>query len=133
MNATRGSCVCGAVQFTLEGEALAFQYCHCSRCRKGSGSAHCANLFLKPEGLEFQAGEELIRRFDLPDAKYWSHAFCTVCGSPAPVLSRTGRAWMVPAGALDDDPGVQPTRNIFVSSGAPWFVPTHELPEHDQS
>jgi hypothetical protein len=126
-----GACVCGAVTFTITPPFLAFQYCHCSRCRKASGSAHAANLFVRTAQLAWQSGESLVRRYDLPEAKYWSHCFCDTCGSAVPWLSRTGKAYIVPAGTLDDDPGMRPTRNIHFGSRAPWFVHASELETHD--
>ena len=123
-----GSCVCGAVRYTIEPqESLGFQYCHCSRCRKASGSAHAANLFVATANLTWTSGEEHVKRFELPDAKYWCSSFCDICGSSLPWLSRTGKAYIVPVGTLDGDPGVKPTRNVYVDSGAPWYVHASEL------
>ena len=33
-----GSCLCGAVKFTVEGELKPPDACHCTQCRKTSGS-----------------------------------------------------------------------------------------------
>ncbi len=41
-----GSCLCGAVRFRIEGEFERFYLCHCSHCRKDTGSAHAAGQFL---------------------------------------------------------------------------------------
>jgi hypothetical protein len=117
-----GSCACGDVRYEVFGPFLAFQYCHCSRCRKASGSAHAANLFVPTAQFAWTAGEAQVRRFDLPTAKYWSHCFCDRCGSAVPWLTRTGRAVIVPAGTLDDDPTERPNRNIFADSRATWYV-----------
>lgn len=117
-----GSCVCGAVTYAISGPYLAFQYCHCSRCRKASGAAYAANLFVPPGQFAWTAGADRVRRFDLPTAKYWSHCFCDVCGSAVPWITRTGRAVIVPAGTLDGDPGARPIRNIFADSRAAWYV-----------
>ncbi len=130
--AMRGSCVCGTVRFTIEGPFLAFQNCHCSRCRKASGSAHATNLFVAADQLTWTAGGESMRRFELPDAKYWSCAFCSTCGSSLPWLTGTGKVWVVPAGGLDDDPGIVPNRNIFYGSRAEWYVHAHLLETHDE-
>jgi hypothetical protein len=124
---TPGSCLCGAVRFAIEGESRVFQYCHCSRCRKGSGSAHAANLFVDKEQLTWEVGEDHVQRFELPEAKWWSRAFCKSCGASMPWLSRNGKSFIVPAGALDEDPGTRPTRNIYFGSAAPWYVHASEL------
>jgi hypothetical protein len=50
----------------------------------------------------------------------WASVFCSECGSPMPHANRSGSMYFVPAGALDDDPGVRPAVHIFVGSKAPW-------------
>lgn len=129
----KGSCVCGAVRYEATGPWMAFQYCHCSRCRKASGAAHAANLFVPSERFTWLEGEAHVKRFDLPDAKYWSHTFCDTCGSALPWQSRTGKAFIIPAGTLDEDPGERPARNIYVGSRAPWYVHASGLPEFETS
>lgn len=131
-----GGCLCGEVAFTVTGPFDAFHWCHCSRCRKDTGSAHAANLFTRPDALTWVRGEDLVKRFDLPSAKRFSRAFCTQCGSPAPYLNRTATHLIVPAGTLDGDPGVVPQDNIYWGFRAPWYeagiaaVRCEEGPEH---
>ena len=52
-----GSCLCGEVQYQVVGNLGIFQYCHCSRCQKFTGSAHAANLFVAD--THFHALEQL--------------------------------------------------------------------------
>ena len=49
-----GSCMCGKVAFSVEEPFAAFQYCHCSRCRKKTGSAHAANAFVPAAQLTWE-------------------------------------------------------------------------------
>ncbi len=128
-----GSCVCGAVRYAATPPFFAFQYCHCTRCRKASGTAHATNLFVKTAQFHWVAGEDNVQRFDLPTAKYWSHTFCKTCGSSTPWLSRTGKAVIIPAGTLDDDPGMAPERNIFFASRASWYAHAADLETFDES
>jgi hypothetical protein len=132
-NPVGGSCVCGAVAFEIEGPYSAFNYCHCSRCRKKSGSAHAVNVFVPPAQLSWTRGEELVRKFELPGAKAWCSAFCSTCGSAMPWLTRSGKMYIVPAGALDDDPGEKPRRNIHFGSRPPWYVHASGLETFDES
>src|ERR1700753_3285193 len=96
----RGSCLCGAVAFEVEGPFAAFLHCHCSRCRKASGTAHATEVIVAPSALRWLRGEDLIRRFDLPSAKSFATAFCATCGSPLPHATRRGREIIAPAGAF---------------------------------
>lgn len=127
----RGSCVCGAIEFRIEAPFKRFQYCHCSRCRKNTGSAHAVNLFVAANQFAWENGESSVKQFELPAAKYWCSAFCTTCGSSLPWKTRDGKTMIVPGGALDEDPGVKPSRNIFFGSRAPWYVHASDLETHD--
>ena len=43
-----GSCLCGKVTYRIKDNLGIFQYCHCSRCRKFTGSAFASNLLVAP-------------------------------------------------------------------------------------
>ncbi len=116
-----GSCLCNQVKFTVRGPFQLFALCHCSRCRKATGSAHASNIFTHAENIEWLAGEELVRRYELPTAERFSKCFCAACGSPVPSLSRDGKRLLIPAGSLDVDPGVHPQVRIFLADMAPWY------------
>lgn len=126
-----GSCVCGAVAFELRPPYRFFQSCHCSRCRKRSGSIHAANIAVPKDQFTWLRGEAHVQKFELSTAKAWGNAFCTTCGSTMPWLNRTGLAYVVAAGALDDDPIERPLRNIHVGSRAGWAIAATALPEVD--
>ena len=127
-----GSCLCGAVRYQFSGSSKLFQYCHCSRCRKVGGSAHSANIIIRPTNFKWLQGEELLGRYELPDAKDFATGFCKVCGSTLPWQNKSGRAVIIPAGSLDDDPQIKPTQNIYYRDRAVWYVEAAGLPKHDQ-
>ena len=91
----RGSCLCGGVEFEISPPYLFFHYCHCSRCRKSSGSAHAANILLRKEQFAWTRGEELVRRWEHPGAKRFCTGFCDVCGSSLPWQSRNRKGYLV--------------------------------------
>jgi len=97
-----------------------------------TGSAHAANIFLKADGFRWTKGEGLVGRYELPEAEHYCTGFCTVCGSTLPWVSRNGKYVLVPAGTLDDDPGVRPTRNVFWGSRAPWYANVGSLPTFEE-
>lgn len=112
-----GSCLCGAVRFAIDGAFERFFLCHCQYCRKGTGSAHAANLFASQAEVTWLEGERNITTFNLPSTRH-TRAFCSTCGSALPWPM--GRSWVVPAGSLDTDVTVQPDAHIFVASRAGW-------------
>lgn len=122
-----GSCLCGEVKYQFTGAARGFQYCHCSRCQKVTGSAHGAIMFVKPDQFEWTKGADKVTRFELPEAQFYASCFCSNCGSSLPWEIQGGGNVAIPAGSLDQDPGVRPGRNIFWDSKACWFEQSSEL------
>lgn len=129
---TSGSCLCQTVSYRFHGPEHVFQYCHCSRCRKFTGSAHASNIIVDPGNFEWLDGEDSVGRFEPADAKHFATCFCKKCGSSLPWLSQSGTAMIIPAGTLDEDPGIKPTQNIFWNSRAAWREEVSTLPCHDE-
>jgi len=124
---TRGSCLCGAIQFEIDGQTTEIGMCHCSKCRKVSGTASNASLMVARDGLRWLSGEDSLCRFALEDG--WGAWRCAACGSPAPMLHPGGGAYWVPAGLLDADPGVRVAGHIFVGSKAAWDEIAGQAPQ----
>ncbi len=125
-----GSCLCGSVRFRIEGKLGPVGYCHCSQCRKASGTAFAANADVRRADITFDAGLDRVREYESSPGKF--RAFCSACGSP--VYSRTaadaGRL-RVRLGLLDGDPGRRGLAHCWVASKAPWFEITDQLPQFD--
>ena len=128
---TKGSCLCNAVTYQFSGPEFVFQYCHCSRCRKFTGSAHAANIIVDPKQFEWLGGEDLVGRFEHPEAKHFATCFCTRCGSSLPWMTKSARSVVIPAGTLDEDPGIKPVQNIFWHDRAPWREDVNKLPQFE--
>jgi len=127
----RGGCLCGGVRFELARAVGPFELCHCPRCRKASGSAFVAGLGVLARDFRLISGAEWVRRYEAPIREApppYRTAFCGRCGSPVPDPP-PGAAWFeLPAGLLDDDPGVRPERHIFVECRSAWFEIADALP-----
>ncbi|MGK0270692.1 MAG: hypothetical protein ACI88H_001340 [Cocleimonas sp.] len=132
MKKSTGSCLCGEVHYEITGSLGVFQYCHCSRCRKFTGSAHAANIIVAPNQFEWLQGEEFLARYEVPDARHFATSFCTQCGSSLPWKSQSDKAVIIPAGTLDDDPDIRPFQNIFYGSKADWYQDASELIKYDE-
>jgi len=128
----KGSCLCQAVSYQFHGPESVFQYCHCSRCRKFTGSAHASNIIVDPGQFEWLGGEDQVGRFEHPEAKHFATCFCKKCGSSLPWQSQSGTAVIIPAGTLDEDPGIKPTQNIFWKDRAAWREAVEALPQYDE-
>jgi hypothetical protein len=123
----RGSCLCGNVRFELEGTPQFINHCHCSMCRKVHGAAFGSFLHADGRGFHWLAGESLVENY--PSSPGNIRAFCRVCGSNMPVREEQGAHVIIPAGTLDDDPGVRPIVHTHTASQAPWFAIGDDLPQ----
>lgn len=128
----KGSCLCGEVSYKFTGPTKVFQYCHCTRCQKITGSAHASNIIIDPKQFTWLTGENNVGRYELPDAKYFASSFCKNCGSSLPWLAKSGTAMIVPAGTLDDDPNVKPQYNIYYADKACWYEDLNSLVKYDE-
>ena len=126
-----GSCLCGSVAYEITGEAPRFYHCHCSRCRKATGTGHASNIILKPTAVTWTAGEDLLKYYKVPEAQRFGTNFCTNCGSLMPRVAPDLSIAVVPAGTLDTDPGIRPAARIFAGSRAQWSCDTSELPVYE--
>jgi len=124
-----GGCQCGAVRYAV---ADAFAYaanCHCSGCRKATGSAFKAFAGIEREKLAVTEGlSDLL----VVGEENWNDTRCRVCGSFLFSVVRDGAFVHVAMGSLIDAPTIRPTEHIFVGSKAPWFEITDDLPQFDE-
>ena len=116
-----GACLCGQVQYRVKGPFDAFHLCHCSQCRRSTGSAHAANIFTSVERLEWIAGEDQVKRYTPEQPDVISKCFCTNCGSLVPYTSLKSGKLIIPAGSLNESPGIAPDDNIFWHDRADWY------------
>ena len=127
-----GSCLCGAVRYRADAPFKLFQYCHCSRCQKATGSALAANLFVDSGQFAWLSGEDRLKRYRLPDAKHFGTVFCSDCGGNLPWQTADGATTVIPAGGLDQSPPDRPVQSIHWGSHADWYLEPGALPKHDQ-
>ena len=130
-----GMCLCGAVHYAVEDS---FQYalnCHCSNCRRATGSAFKPFGGIEAHKLRITAGAEYLHRFGgdkLPQVHEAHDAHCGKCGSLLYSLVRDGAYVHITLGTLVDTPSIRPTAHIFVGSKAPWHTITDQLPQYDE-
>ena len=124
-----GRCECRAVQYRVED---AFRYalnCHCSQCRRSTGSAFKPFAGIERAKLAVECGADSLLVYG--DLKCHD-ARCGTCGSFLYSVVRDGEFVHVNLGALRDSPSIRPTAHIFVGSKAPWHEITDDLPQHDE-
>ncbi len=129
MTERAGSCLCGAIRFAVRGEIQGVGQCHCSQCRKVSGTNGNAVFIVPIADFRWTAGEGEWEHFTLPSG--WGVPRCRRCGCPLPHSYDEARVW-VPAGLMDDDLGTEIKLHIFCASRADWDQLAKDAPEFDE-
>lgn len=124
-----GSCQCGAVTYEVADEFIFAVNCHCSICRRATGSAFKPLAGIERVKLRVTRGENNIQ---IVGADSWHDERCKLCGSFLFAVVRDGKFAHVAMGTLIDDPTIRPSAHIFVGSKAPWFTITDDLPQYDE-
>ncbi|GAB3255769.1 GFA family protein [Chitinimonas naiadis] len=124
-----GSCLCGAVEYEIDSELGVITLCHCSRCRKASGSAFGAVMPVAAKDFRVVKGQGALRSFTSDGGV--ERVFCGECGSP--IIGK--RAAMpdvvrVRVGTLDEPEGTHIGSHIFVGSKACWYEIADDVPQH---
>lgn len=120
MEKREGGCLCGSVRYTLKGAPRATAVCHCTHCRKQSGSVFSFNLVMRESDYE-QIGETALF-VDTGDSGHpVNRHFCANCGSPIYATINTApNKIILKAGTLDDLEGLRPQAEIYTQTAQPW-------------
>ena len=129
----KGSCLCGTVTFTIEGDLASPDACHCSQCRKQSGhvwaSTNVPEDRIAIEGADnltwYQASEKVRR------------GFCKTCGSYLFWDPIHQPRLAVAMGAIDAPTGTKLGIHIFTADKGDYYdiadgVPQEERPPEPQ-
>ena len=124
-----GKCYCGAVHYAVADEFIYAMNCHCSQCRRTTGSAFKPFAGIERNKLLVTQGEANLMIFGEENG---NNTLCRACGSLLYSVVRDGAFVHVAMGTLVDDPTIRPTKHIFVGSKAPWFTITDDLPQYEE-
>ena len=123
----KGSCLCGAIRFEVEGALHAPDACHCTLCRKQSGH-YWASTNVKRTALTLSGGDKVT----------WFHAsekvrrgFCSICGAFLfwdPVHMDIIAIGM---GAFETPTQTRLAKHIFVTEKGDYYDIADGLPQSD--
>ena len=124
----KGSCLCGAVTFEIDGALQPPDACHCGQCRKWSGHVW-ASSDVPRSSLRIR-GEDRLAWY--PSSEKVRRGFCAGCGSSLfwdPIFKdRIG----VAMGAIDAPTGTSLGIHIFVADKGDYYEIADGLPQNQQ-
>ncbi|HBA42791.1 MAG TPA: aldehyde-activating protein [Alphaproteobacteria bacterium] len=123
----KGSCLCGAVQYSVDALDGAIGNCHCRTCQKAHAAPFAATVRVKREDFHWLAGDKERKAFESTPGKL--RHFCGHCGTHLVAEWVSEPYVILRIGSLDSDPEAKPVVHIWVSHKAPWYEITDGLPQ----
>lgn len=126
MAGIQGRCLCGAVEFTVDGPLRSVVYCHCKMCRRTSGHFVAATACALPH-LSIRPTQSLRWYRSSAEAQ---RGFCGRCGSNLFWKPDSATHVSIMAGTLDDPTGLTAAAHIYVGEKADYYHTDDQLPKH---
>jgi len=113
-----GSCSCGVVAFKFSSNTVCAYQCHCSICRRATGSAFSTTIVAREADFYWTHGQDIITTYAKESG--YKVSFCSRCGSPVPNKFRGLPLYTVPAGSLEDSDSLEIVVHLYLGSKAAW-------------
>jgi len=113
-----GQCTCSEIKFKFSTDVAVAYQCHCSICRRSSGTAYSTTIMAAEKDFIWLSGESFLSSYSKSNG--YSINFCRHCGSPVPNKFRDYPLYSVPVGSLDDSVEVKVVTQIYMDSKAQW-------------
>jgi hypothetical protein len=123
---TTGACLCGGVQYEVNGPLSGVIYCHCAQCRKTTGH-YCAATSCHRDHLNITADDSLRWYQSSPEAQ---RGFCNQCGSSLFWSYKEAPSISIFPGSLDLPTGLKADAHIFVADASDYYSIDDGLPQH---
>lgn len=122
-----GSCLCGGIQFDIDGELAPIQVCHCQQCRKAQGGPFATNIPVLARHFHLRSGAEFLQEYESSAGK--KRVFCKRCGSP--IFSRRDELpemLRIRAGIINGELKIKPVVHAYMAHKADWWDVRDDLP-----
>jgi hypothetical protein len=128
-----GHCLCGAVTYRCDADALLTLICHCEHCQRQSGAAFSTNVAVPKDALQIEGDTVAtwVTHGGESDAER-KRIFCSRCGSPIATVTADIPIAVIKAGTLDDEDkaSVRPVVEIWGDSAQPWVAEVEGRDRH---
>lgn len=129
MKTLTGRCLCGTVRYEVQDNFKYSGFCHCSDCRRFSGSAASAMAGIPKHEFRLLQGQDALQTY--VKSAQTELAFCRVCGSSLYADKPQREMLHLRLGSLDEAPSLPPQFHSYVGSKASWDQICDGLPQYE--
>ena len=119
--ALSGSCLCGAIRYSIQSPVSELRACHCTACQKASGAGGSVNAAVASADVQFTKGKPKRFTMQADSGRTLHRYFCGDCGSP--VYSQrdiSPERMVIRAGTIDNPPPMKIAAHIWTGSKRDW-------------
>lgn len=127
----RGRCLCGRVQYSVQGSPKIVAHCHCEDCQRLTGAGHSTGAMFSEQTLEL-TGEVAEYKLTSENGNEVTRVFCPACGSP--ILGRnTGMPGFITLslGTMEDSSVFEPGVVVFARNRKAWDMMDESIETFD--
>jgi hypothetical protein len=128
MKPITGGCLCGSVRYRSANPPERSTLCHCSTCRRVSGSHALGLVTVARKGFQFTANFPAEYRSSVSVVR----PFCSKCGTP---LTYLHEGWpdaiALTISSLDVPNDAPPTDHTWMSEAIAWDKPSDGLKQYE--
>lgn len=123
----RGSCLCGAVWYSVSAPIRGMHACHCTQCRKQSGH-YVAAASAPRDAVSIEGDDAITWYVSSPGVR---RGFCRTCGSHLFWDHAELDTLSLNAGALEAPTGARMEMHIFCADKGDYYEIGDELPRFE--
>ena len=127
-----GCCSCGSIEYTLRELPMFTHTCHCTLCKKITGSAFIINAMI--EGWNFKLAAGVLKNYLGPTGSGQQHIIkrCNDCGEAiVSYFGDTEHLAVVKVGSLNEPNSLPPQAHVFVDTKLDWVQLDDGLPQFE--
>jgi hypothetical protein len=125
-----GGCLCGAVRYRVTGESNLTGVCHCTLCKRRTGSALGISAYFDESAVQITSGVMNTYESCSDESNRWVKSeFCPTCGTTVRWTAELfPGARGIAVGTFDDPNWIKPAAHFWTRSALHWMA----FPADDQ-
>lgn len=125
----KGSCLCGKVNYQIDGNISDIVHCHCETCRKAHSAAFSSVAAVSDKKFSL-TGAQHLNSFESSAGKH--RFFCQHCGSQIYAKRDNTQHVVLRVGSIDGEVNSKELAHTWVSDKASWHQVNQPLPAYDE-
>ena len=119
-----GGCLCGTIRYRVVGEPNLAGVCHCTRCKRMTGSAFSTYAYFDEGAVQMTSGITKKYKCRSDETNRWVEIeFCPICGTAVTWTAQwSPLTRAIAVGTLDDPDWIKPATHLWTRSALHWMA-----------